>query len=173
MKKLKNQRGITLVELLIGALMSIIIVSAVLGFYITQHDHWLVQEEVSDMQQNGRAVLEELTRFIRKAGYGMAGQTAFRITGDTLTIFVKETGKVDTTQFYVDVTDAAHPNLMKKVNTQAAQLFAENIESIQFVQAGTMIRVNLTARENTKDDTYVGDKYRRRTLESRIKIRNL
>ncbi len=173
MKALKNQKGITLIELLIGALMSLIIVSAVLGFYVTQHDHWLVQEEVSDMQQNGRAVLEELTRFVRKAGYGMAGQTAFRITGDTLTIFVKETGKVDTTQFYVDVSNATHPNLMKKVNTQAAQLFAENIESIQFVQAGTMIRVNLTARENTKDDTYIGDKYRRRVLESRIKIRNL
>ena len=173
MKKLNNQKGLTLVELLIGALMSLIILSAVLGFYVTQHDHWLVQEEVSDMQQNGRALLDELTRFIRKAGYGMAGQTAFRITGDTLTIFVKETGKVDTTQFYVSNADALHPNLMKKVNTQAAQLFAENIESIQFVQTGTMIQVNLTARENTKDDTYIGDKYRRRALQSRIKIRNL
>src|SRR4030067_2168812 len=115
MKKLNNQKGITLVELLIGALMSLIILSAVLGFYVTQHDHWLVQEEVSDMQQNGRALLDELTRFIRKAGYGMAGQTAFRITGDTLTIFVKETGKVDNTQFYVSNADALHPNLMKKV----------------------------------------------------------
>jgi len=70
MKNLKNQKGITLVELLIGALISIIIVSAVLGFYITQHNHWLVQEEISDMQQNSRALLDELTRYVRKAGYG-------------------------------------------------------------------------------------------------------
>jgi len=174
MKNLKNQKGITLVELLIGALMSLIILSAVLGFYVTQHDHWLVQEGISDMQQNSRALLDELTRYIRKAGYGMAaGQTCFQITGDTLTIFVKETAKVDTTKFYVSNAVAAHPNLMKKVNTQAAQLFAENIESVQFVQAGTAIQVNLTAREDTKDDTYIGDKYRRRVLQSRIKIRNL
>lgn len=173
MKTLKNQKGITLVELLIGALMSLIIVSAVLGFYVTQHDHWLVQEEISDMQQNGRALLDELTRYIRKAGYGMAGSTAFRIDGDTLTIFVKESAKVDTTKFYVSTAVANHPNLMKKVNTQAAQLFAENIESVQFVQSGTAIQVNLTAREDTKDDTYTGDKYRRRVLQSRIKIRNL
>ena len=173
MRKLKNQNGITLVELLIGALMSLIIVSAVLGFYVTQHDHWLVQEEISDMQQNGRAVLDELTRYIRKAGYGMAGQTCFQITGDTLTIYVKETAKVDTTKFYVSTAVANHPNLMKKVDNQAAQLFAENIESVQFVQSGTAIQVNLTAREDTKDDTYTGDKYRRRALQSRIKIRNL
>ena len=173
MKKLKNQKGITLVELLIGALMSLIIASAVLGFYLNQHEQWLIQEEISDMQQNCRATIDELTRYLRKAGYMMPLQTAYVIGGNSITVYFKDSTKVDTVQFYVSNTDPLHPNLMRKVNKLQPELFAENIETIQFVQAGTMIQLTLTARENTKDESFPGDHYRRRTIQSRIKLRNL
>lgn len=173
--QLMNSRGITLVEILIGGLMSLIIAASVMEFYIHQHNQWLAQEQISDMQQNSRAIMEELSRQIRSAGYGMAGQTLFQIKGDTLTLYSNPAAKVDTTKFYIDKSDALHPNLVKKVNNGAAQLFAENISQITFTQlGGSAIQINFTAREDRPDEEYpFNSGYRTRQFTSLIKLRNV
>jgi len=68
---IKNIRGITLIELAIGVLLSGVVISAALSLYITQHKQLLVQDEISDLQSNIRAATAELTTFIRLAGYGL------------------------------------------------------------------------------------------------------
>jgi len=71
MKKSNNKKGFTLVELLIAAGISVIIVGSVLSLYLTQHKHLIVQDQISEMQQNIRAGMEELATKIRMAGYNV------------------------------------------------------------------------------------------------------
>lgn len=72
MKKILNDsKGMTLVELLISAFLASLIVAAGLEFYTKQHNVWLTQQEVSNMQQNGRVSMDELIYRIRLAGAGL------------------------------------------------------------------------------------------------------
>jgi len=69
MKITNNNRGFTLLELLISAAISVIIVGSALSVYLAQHKHLVIQDQISDMQQNVRAGMEELGTKIRMAGY--------------------------------------------------------------------------------------------------------
>jgi prepilin-type N-terminal cleavage/methylation domain-containing protein len=69
----KNVDGFTLVELLIVLLITGLVVSAGYGLYLNQHQGWIVQEQISDMQQNARAAMHELETRIRMAGYALPG----------------------------------------------------------------------------------------------------
>ncbi len=173
MVKIKDQKGITLVELLIALLMTFIVGSAALEFYASQHNQWLAQTDISDMQQNVRALIDELTRSIRSAGYGIiVGHPSLRVTSDTLMVFRRDSTKIDTIQYYICFADTLHPNLVKKINQSAAQVFAEDIESVRFVRSGALITVAMVAREGRIDREYSGDGYRRRTLIARAEVRN-
>jgi prepilin-type N-terminal cleavage/methylation domain-containing protein len=173
MTKIKGQKGMTLLELLIAVLLTFIVGSAALEFYASQHNHWLAQTDISDMQQNARALLEELSRNIRAAGYGIiVNHPSVRVTRDTLFIFRKDSTKIDTIQYYVSFADSLHPNLVKKTNQGGAEVFAEDIESAQFAVSGAVIGVRLVAREGRIDREYSGDGYRRRTLVTRAEVRN-
>jgi len=173
MIKIKGEKGMTLMELLIAVLLTFIVGSAALEFYASQHNHWLNQTDISDMQQNIRALLDELSRNLRSAGYGIiVNHPRVRVTSDTLVIFRKDSTKIDTIQYYVSSADSLHPNLVKKINQDPAQVFAEDIESVQFVRSGAVVTVTLVAREGRRDPEYSGDGYRRRTLVARAEVRN-
>ena len=173
MTTIKNEKGITLVELLIAALMTFIIGSAALEFYSAQHNQWLAQTDVSDMQQNARALKDELTTSIRSAGYGIiAGHPRMVVTSNTLTIYRKDSTKIDTIQYYISTANPDHPNLVKQINQDTPQVFAEDIESVQFAQTGNLITITLVAREGRRDPEYAGDGYRRRTLIVSAEVRN-
>ena len=169
----KDQKGITLVEVLIAAVLTLVIGAAALGFYVTQHNSWLAQEDVSDMQQNIRVALDEISKNIRQAGLGVtAGHPTLLVQNDKLTIFYKDSTKIDTLQYYVSWADPLHPRLLKRINSNYPQVYAENIESIQFTQADKLITITIVAREGRKDPEYAGDGYRRRTITSKAEVRN-
>ncbi len=87
MKFIQN-KGMTVVELLISSFISVIVISASLGVYIAQHKHMIVQEQVSDMQNSIRASMEELSTKIKMAGYnvpeGLVALTAYNTNPDTI-----------------------------------------------------------------------------------------
>ncbi|HVP35393.1 MAG TPA: hypothetical protein VMT04_00220, partial [Terriglobales bacterium] len=63
-----DQRGTTLLELLISSIMALIIVGAGLELYLNQHKSWVIEGQITDMQQNGRVSIEELSNKIMMAG---------------------------------------------------------------------------------------------------------
>jgi prepilin-type N-terminal cleavage/methylation domain-containing protein len=85
-----SENGFTLVELLIGLVISGFMVSAGFGVYLNQHEGWIIQEQITNMQQNARAAMHELETTIRMAGYGLPGGFqpiyAFNTNPDTITI---------------------------------------------------------------------------------------
>ncbi|MCJ7577882.1 MAG: prepilin-type N-terminal cleavage/methylation domain-containing protein [candidate division Zixibacteria bacterium] len=263
----KNQRGMTLVELLVALVISSMIASAGYGIYLAQHEGWIIQEQVTNMQQNARVAMHELESRIRMAGYGLRGGIdpiyAKNTNPDTITVIFQneinceatiehampqpsselrcdgwdiscfkentwayiydpsaDTGEffyitqvqtssshiqhntmdlsrcypvgsfvmfVDMYKFYIDKSDTNHPNLMRLGVGETPQVYAEDIEDLQFryglangvfldvPPAALVIRevlISLSARTERKDLQFTG-KYRRRALTSDVKVRNL
>jgi len=69
--KIIGQRGVGLVELLIAVTLTVLIGAVMLEFYMSQHNRFIVEEDISDMQQNARVAMDEVTRNIRIAGFGL------------------------------------------------------------------------------------------------------
>jgi hypothetical protein len=96
------------------------------------------------------------------------------VKGDTLILYTKPGADVDTIRYYIDKSDTLHPNLIKRVDTGAPQVFAENISQISFAQPdSSLLQVTLTTRQDRPDEDYVFNSgYRTRELTTRIKLRN-
>jgi prepilin-type N-terminal cleavage/methylation domain-containing protein len=96
-------------------------------------------------------------------------------------------------KYFIDqITDPDHPALMRSVNGQAPQVFAENVEDLQvdyYMKDGSIttdpgnvndireVQIQLEARTDRQDSKWTdqdhADGYRRRTLQCRIDARNL
>lgn len=87
---LANCKGFTLIELLIGGTLSLMIVTGAFLFYINQHNQWLAQGEISNMQQNLRVGMSEVSTQLRLTGAnlpsGFSTMTAKNTNPDTLTL---------------------------------------------------------------------------------------
>jgi hypothetical protein len=265
--KIASIKGVTLIEALIALFLTGIVTAAIFELYINQHKNWTIQGEVTDMQQNARAAMDELTRHIRMAGYELPiglwaleahntnpdtilinyangdcdipiehamplpsaelrcdghdvscfqdGQWAFIFQpdsggGEFFLITLVQTGSshiqhntmplskcypkdaiivsLQQIKFYVDYSDSAHPNLMIDLPWDPPQIYAENIEDLQFqyrMKNGTIVDVpplvqdvrevliTLTSRTDNPDPDFPNDPYRRRTYTSRVNLRNL
>jgi prepilin-type N-terminal cleavage/methylation domain-containing protein len=96
-----NQRGLTLIELLISVTIGLIITGAGLELYLNQHKTWIIEEQISEMQQSGRASIDELSRKIMMSGYklprGVNPIIASNTNPDTITILFRNEGLCDAT----------------------------------------------------------------------------
>jgi prepilin-type N-terminal cleavage/methylation domain-containing protein len=262
-----NQKGFSLLEVLICLVIIGFIATSAINIYLAQHQGWLTEEQISDMQQNARVAMRELTMRIRMAGYkvphgidpliGVNGNpdtitvlsrsevdceaplehnmsspsSELRCDGHDLSCFEDntwafiydsntKTGEffyityvdqssseiqhstalskaypqgstamyMERYKYYIDATtDSDHPNLVVEYADGTPQVFAENIEDLQFSYSlangvftdspvlGTTVRevsINLRARTDKKDLQFPGE-YRRRVLTSNVKVRNL
>ena len=249
---------------LLGAATALVL-SALFGVYINQHKNWMIQEDVTEIQQNARAAIDELTRQIRMAGnglpLGLPGIQASNTNPDTITINYSSSGcqapiehamplpsselrcdghdiscfhdsqyvyifspdsgggeffeitevqvaayhiqhnttslsrlypqgsivlQMEQLKYYIDRSDTAHPNLMLKLPGQAAQVYAENVEDLQFqytmkngatvnlpaiVDDIRAVEITLVARSSRTDASFA-NQYRRRTFNSVVNLRN-
>lgn len=89
----RNANGFSLLELLVALVITGFVVTAGYDLYLKQHEGWIIQEMVSDMQQNARIAMHELESRIRMAGYGLPGGFqpiyAANTNPDTITILFK------------------------------------------------------------------------------------
>ncbi len=94
---LKNSsRGFSLVEVMIALLLSAVVTSAAFKAYVSQHKNYMIQDDITNIQQNARASLDELTRQVRMAGYqlpnGLPSILASNTNPDTITITYHQSG---------------------------------------------------------------------------------
>ncbi|MBW2031277.1 MAG: prepilin-type N-terminal cleavage/methylation domain-containing protein [Deltaproteobacteria bacterium] len=77
---MRDKQGFTLMELLVAMAMAGIVMGSVFSVYYSQQKSYVVQEEVSGMQQNLRAALYLMAKEIRMAGCDPTGTAGAGIT---------------------------------------------------------------------------------------------
>ena len=65
----RQDQGFTLVELLIAMVISLVVMGAIYGTFKSQQDSFIIQDQVTAMQQNLRAGMYVMSRDIQMAGY--------------------------------------------------------------------------------------------------------
>lgn len=158
MKRKKRNKGnlgsgFSLVELLVAMAITGVVMVVVFKVYTTQQDSYVLQEQVAEMQQNGRTAKYVMTREIRMAGYdptGLAG-AGFISAGGNIIHFTmditNEDGSIDPGD---DITYSlsADKELMRNDGTNN-QAVVENVEAVGFAYA-------FDADDNGSIDTSAG-----------------
>lgn len=187
-----NERGFTLVELVIGLAISLILMGVAVSMLNVQRKSYSFQEQVTEMQQNIRAATDMMVREIRMAGYDPSG-AGFTGIGTHTTELVQILADIDgdgtTTSLYEDITyryyDASAGTrscqIWRDTGTEFQSL-AENIDALNFSYydgdgvatstASSIRQIEITIRGRTaKSDPDFG--YRYGTLTSRVTPVNL
>ncbi|UCD17257.1 MAG: hypothetical protein JSV44_12540 [Candidatus Zixiibacteriota bacterium] len=265
--RISGAPGASILETLVALILAGIVTTAIFKVYINQHKNWSIQEHITDMQQNARAAIDELTRQIRMAGFQiplhLSGIQARNSNPDSLTIVYRADECEVTTMhdminqtsvlqcdgqdvscfsagqwvyiyhpnsgggeffqidqilpafshiqpaslglsqvyakdaiimaleqitYFIDYSDTLHPRLMMQLPGRPPQVYAENIEDLQFryrMKNGMIldvpaiaddvreVRLSIIARAKEPDPDFPSDPYRRRAYNSSVNLRNL
>ena len=186
--RIRNKRGYTILEVLIAVFITGLLAASGFQFYATMHNQTLTQEERSEMQHASRVTLQEIAKTLRMAGYKLGGaHVPYAISVDTLTVFFSQTQPVDTVMYFLDDAGGMYAmtegeegqrpprQLMKKVNSQAAAVFANGIDNISYVLIDSEnISISVTSRTLNRDQEYdENDGYRTLITSERVKMRNV
>jgi prepilin-type N-terminal cleavage/methylation domain-containing protein len=94
-----NQKGFTLIELMVALVLSFILVGAIYRTFTSQQKAYTVQDQIAETQQNARMAMNILVRDIRMAGYGMPeGGITISKTAYSNAINIVKDGKYGGTQ---------------------------------------------------------------------------
>ncbi len=171
------ERGFTIIELLIAAVLTVIVAGAAMEFYISQHKTWMIEGEVAEIQYNVRTSLDEIADALRMGGYQLRNHPAYAIGADSLTIYYRDdaAAEVDTMIYFIATDNSAQYNLYKQPKGENAEVLAENVEAFSLTKLGpNLIDISLTARALKSDSALVhGDGYRRRTFATQVRLRNM
>ena len=77
MKKLGGQRGFTLIELVVTLALTMLLIGGACYVFLSQHRGLANITHISSAGQSSRATLEQLSRELRMAGFGVIGQATF------------------------------------------------------------------------------------------------
>jgi type IV pilus assembly protein PilW len=147
-----NNRGFTLVELIIAMAVGMIVLGAVYAVFIAQNKHLANQEQLTEMHQNARIAMEMMVREISMAGYNPTGATtrpgivAAGANSITFSMDITDTG--DTTKIADGLTDGPNEYITydlyttsdgiralgrKSTSSANRQPVVENVESLSFI----------------------------------------
>ena len=145
---LRQNKGLTLIEVLIVLVISSVLVALLYQTFISQQKTYTVQEQVVDTQQNVRGAIDRMTREIRMAGYrkdilasvgNISGFTKvitpvnnvnnIGVNDDQVTIINAD--KAITYKLQWGTIEPSMPVLVREENG-VAEVMAENIENLQF-----------------------------------------
>lgn len=140
MKIYTDNRGFTLIELMVAMVISIFVMAAIYTLFRSSSEIFTSQEQLVEVHQNIRAVLNIMTRNIRMAGFNpnrnatnatiiYANATSLRIAydGENLTVD-------DDVEFNYSSTDNSmkYKSYGTNGNDSGNQRFAEDISSLVF-----------------------------------------
>lgn len=141
MFRLQDQRGVTLLELLIVVIVLGILLGGIYNTFVAQDRAFHVQSELAEMNQNVRIALEIMTRRIRAAacdGTGLAGARIQTANANTLvfTQDLDEDGFINSSWEWLGYRlDAANDEIDLCTGSAACgawQGFVSGIQNLQF-----------------------------------------
>lgn len=91
---IKRQAGYSLIELMVTAALLLVVMVGITRAFTTQHQAYIVVDQVTEAQQNLRAVADLIERDVRRSGYMVppqAGVCAYDKTDEPDVLFVSNT----------------------------------------------------------------------------------
>ncbi|MCE5276230.1 MAG: prepilin-type N-terminal cleavage/methylation domain-containing protein, partial [Syntrophaceae bacterium] len=168
---IRNEKGLTLVELMIVMVLSLLLMAAVYYTYLLQNKSGQVQFQVAATQQDLRAVMEMISLDVQHAGMDPtftnsiqgivpvdSGLTALRMRMDLLPLPTSTTPMGDglTTATNEDITYRLIGNNLQRVDNNGGitQVLAHNVTNLNFIYRGrqvdgTIYDINPTGAGNT------------------------
>ena len=184
--KLKSNKGVTVLELVIAAFITGIIAVAAFNFYARMHAQSEAQNDISDIQLACRNSIIDIKKTARMAGYKIWPHNAYEISSDTLALYMRGSQPVDTIRYYLasmadsggasfDVSTRSTFRLMKKINSAAAETFADYITRIGYSMPDTSTLVVTISAESAHQDPdyHLNGGYHTYTLTEKINLRNV
>jgi len=199
----KKSAGFTLVELLIALALSLVVLTSVSNAFISQRKTYDAQEQMTEMIQGTRAVMEIITREVKLAGFdpqkGISGHTnvvGIPYSATQLEIRADLDGDgtataSDSNELIIYTLDSSNLELDRNAGQawSYARRLAENIQAFTFTywkSDGTQvtttaeqadirqINITITARTAKPDPNYgLNSGYRTYTLTSVVAPPNL
>jgi len=190
---MKNEKGFTLVELLIAMVLALVVIVALSSTFTFHRKIYNLEEQKVEMIQNVRASLDMLIRETRMAGYdfmniGIIG-IPYNASQLEIRMDLNEDGDIsDANEIVIYSEDSINKQIIRKTSN-GQQTFAENIDSFSFQYFDKnrnttivsddirSIEITITARTTKSDPNYshpvFSDGYRRYTLTSLVTPRNI
>jgi len=147
-------KGFTLIELLIAMAITGIVAGAIFTAFQSQQKSYLIQDQVTEMQQNLRAAMDIMVREIRMAGYDPTQSSGASISTNSTGIMIQVTMDINSDKDCSDsnenitygfsnandanadgIADAGAANLGRRNTGGGFQPIAENIQAIGFAYA--------------------------------------
>jgi hypothetical protein len=186
--RLRGHHGLTLIELLVGALITAMVAAGGFHFYAKFHHLGESQSNISELQGMGQNTLRELRKTFRMAGFNLDGHPPYELKGDTVAIYYSQTQAVDTVLYYLEeftsAEYAALPgrpagmyiyNLMRQINSTTPVLFTDFVSSVNVVPIDARnVAITVTVQANRADDKYVPNEgFRTYSIGERVLMRNV
>jgi prepilin-type N-terminal cleavage/methylation domain-containing protein len=138
-----NKRGITLIELLVGLVICAIVIAAIYRVFTAQSNAYVVQDQVVEIQQNIRSVMEIMVRDIRLAGFDYDNSTSavtvpnipYNVAGNTITVWYEnyQTGpplisEIHAVTYTLNGSNLERQLIVNGVN-QSTEVLLENVNT--------------------------------------------
>ena len=143
MGKQREERGFTLIEILVAMAISLVVMTGVYQVYVAQQKSYILQEQVAAMQQNLRAGMYFMAREIRMAGYNPDNLANIGINQATvnqiqISYFDDQPGSATSgttlgVTYRLFDTDADGDSDLVRDDGTGAQQLAQNIDALNFV----------------------------------------
>ncbi len=144
---MKEKKGFTLVEIMVSMVIGGLVMAGIYGVYSIQQRTYTVQEQMSEMQQKGRAALAFLVQDIRMAGWDSPDGTcpsgdvsladpqsfAFETCDTTSNTTVTITYGLYDAYISSGNNNGIVDDLFRQEDTGQVQLIAEGVDAIEFL----------------------------------------
>jgi len=192
--KLKKTEGFTLTELMVSMGIGMAMLAAVTTTVMLQTKTYNAQQQINEMEQNARGVLDVITRELKMAGYKPNGGSFSGVTYSTTQLMIQTdldaSGGISTsTTANEQITyayDSTNKQITRAVGTGSALVLADNITAFTFsyldsTGASTttsanirQVSISITARTANPDPNYTSNGgYRTYTMTATITPPNL
>ena len=109
-QRLSNEKGITLIELLIVLVMSSVLIGGIYRLFVAQSKAYAIQEQVVEVQQGIRAAMEIVLRDLQTAGFDDDRTPGVMVThpvvpeDHAITVRYEYEGAINEVHYWVDET---------------------------------------------------------------------
>jgi type IV pilus assembly protein PilW len=142
-----NKKGVTLIELLVGLVISGVIIAGIYRMFIGQSRAYTVQEQAVEVQQNIRGAMELILRDVRMSGYTsninpvtlatsiFPGDDTLTVRSDAIRVEYQRGGNRNIVSYRIDNSDPNNIKIMRYTDIGGiitTEPFLENVNALTF-----------------------------------------